>query len=194
MGIIILTTLSHRYKTVDHYSLLSVQYKDTRHLRLAQRAYHPQGVKMTQQLISVDLIDKLKRSENKPESWTDSDYEMYLEKYKKFLKLIQKNPGCRIAPTKGIDEMWHTHMLSPRAYQQDCKELFGGTLDHDGGFGAVEEERPALGKVFNATAEMWEQEYGEIYADDPILQMVDCWHDCQGRCWHACSSVSNGGE
>ena len=84
MGIIILTTLSHRYKTLDHYSLLSAQYKDTRHLRLAQRAYHPQGVKMTQQLISVDLIDKLKRSENKPESWTDSDYEMYLEKYKKF--------------------------------------------------------------------------------------------------------------
>ena len=148
---------------------------------------------MQKSIISVDLIDKLKRSEKKPESWTDSDYEMYLEKYKKFLKLIQKNPGCRIAPTKGIDEMWHTHMLSPRAYQQDCKELFGGTLDHDGGFGALEEERPALGKVFNATAEMWEQEYGEIYADDPTLQMVDCWHDCQGRCWHACSSASNGG-
>jgi len=147
---------------------------------------------MIKSIISVDLVDKAKRSEDMPEGWTDEDSKKHIARYEKFLKLIQKYPRQRFAPTRNIDKMWHLHMLAPLNYQQDCKELFGGTLDHDGGFGAIESEKAALGEVFEATAEMWKLEYGEIYADDPTLQMVDCWHDCEGRCWHACSSVSAG--
>ena len=165
-----------------------------RHLRLAQLGKPTQKDKtMTQQLIiSVDLVDKARRSEDMPEGWTEEDSKKHIARYEKFLKLIQKYPKQRFAPTKNIDKMWHLHMLSPVAYYKDCQQLFGMILDHDGGFGALEEERPALGKVFEATAEMWMLEYGEIYADNPTLQMVDCWHDCAGRCWHACSSVQGG--
>ena len=144
---------------------------------------------MTQQIISVDLIDKARRSEDMPEGWTEEDSKKHLARYEKFLRLVQKYPQHRFAPTRNIDKMWHLHMLSPVAYYNDCQKLFGMILDHDGGFGALKEERPELGKVFEATAEMWMQEYGELYTDDPVLQMVDCWHDCQGRCWHACSSI-----
>lgn len=145
-------------------------------------------------IISVDLIDKARRSEDMPEGWTDEDSKKHLERYEKFLRLIQKYPRQRFAPTSNIDKMWHLHMLSPVAYYNDCQKLFGMILDHDGGFGALETEQEELGMVFTHTADLWFQEYGEIYADNPKLRMVNCWHDCQGRCWHECSSVSNGGE
>lgn len=88
--------------------------------------------------------------------------------------------------------MWHLHMLSPRAYYEDCQRLFGCILDHDGGFGKEEAEIPILAASFERTALLWEQEYGEIYLDQhsPGNESVKCWHDCQGRCWHDCKSVA----
>ncbi|MEJ6562742.1 MAG: hypothetical protein QNL85_03440 [Euryarchaeota archaeon] len=70
--------------------------------------------------------------------------------------------------------------------------LMGTILDHDGGFGAKPEEIPELASTFNKTAKLWEDEYGEPYVDDPEGQLTDnlvnCWNDCQGRCWNACKS------
>ena len=143
-------------------------------------------------IISVDLVDKARRSEDMPTGWTDADSKKHLDRYEKFLKLVQKYPNQRIAPTSNIDKMWHLHMLSPVAYYNDCQKLFGMILDHDGGFGVLEEEKPALGAVFEDTSRMWKLEYGEAYTDNPSMAMVDCWHDCQGRCWHACSSIQGG--
>mgnify|MGYP002011597344 CR=1 FL=1 len=103
-----------------------------------------------------------------------------------------KNPSLSIAPTSDIDEIWHLHMLSPVSYYNDCMALMGTILDHDGGFGAKPDEIPELASTFNKTADMWEEEYGEPYVDDPEGQLTDslvkCWHDCQGRCWNACKS------
>lgn len=139
-------------------------------------------------IISVDLIDKAKRSDDIPEDWSDEVIKQHIERYEKFLRLIQKYPRQRFAPTQNIDKIWHLHMLSPVAYYNDCQRNFGMILDHDGGFGALEEEKSALGEVFESTSTLWLLEYDELYTDNPALQMVDCWHDCQGRCWHACSS------
>jgi hypothetical protein len=92
------------------------------------------------------------------------------------------------APTKDIDEMWHLHMLSPKAYHRDCMRLFGDILDHDGGFGKGEGEGPQLQSCFEQTARMWQEMYGEAYITCPAQEATKCWHDCVGRCWHACSS------
>ena len=144
------------------------------------------------QIVSVDLRDRAERSESFPKEWSEEKLIRSIERYEKFLKLAAKNPSLSVAPTSDIDEIWHLHMLSPVSYYNDCMALMGTILDHDGVFGAKPEEIPELASTFNKTAEMWEAEYGEPYVDNPEGQLTDdlvnCWHDCQGRCWNACKS------
>ena len=144
-------------------------------------------------LISVDLFAAAKKSPSFPEDWSDDQIRHELSRYEKFLLLAQRHPGQPLAPTKNIDEMWHMHMMNPRAYYNDCQRLFGDILDHDGGFGSNADELPVLQRTFDKTAELWKKEFSEPYvskSEDP--RMTSCWHDCQSRCWHACKSVQHG--
>jgi hypothetical protein len=86
------------------------------------------------------------------------------ERYQRFLSLKTQHPELPIAPTEIIDEMWHLHMLHPRAYYRDCMEYFGFILDHSPGYGADEATRPALERTFNRTAQLWERTFGEPYS------------------------------
>jgi hypothetical protein len=142
-------------------------------------------------MISVDLLEAARRSETFPEDWSPGKTEEALRRYEKFLRLAAKHPGMPVAPTKDIDVMWHLHMMSPRAYYEDCQRLFGSILDHDGGFGQEPSEIPILKATFEQTAALWEAEYGEPYyvaSGESTDATVKCWHDCQSRCWHACKS------
>lgn len=143
-------------------------------------------------VISVDLLAAAQRSDSFPKDWTPEKTELALLRYERFLLLAAKHPGHPVAPTRDIDEMWHLHMLSPRAYYQDCQKLFGGVLDHDGGFGKDPAEIPILKATFEETARLWHAEYGEPYLLEPSSEKTttNCWHNCSGRCWHACSSKS----
>jgi hypothetical protein len=138
--------------------------------------------------ISVDLLRAWERSETKPEGWTHADAVRALHRYEHFLRLAAAHPGMPQAPTKDIDEMWHLHMLSPKAYHRDCMRLFGDILDHDGGFGKGKGEDAQLQATFEQTSRLWQEMYGEPYVATPAQQSTKCWHDCVGRCWHACSS------
>lgn len=138
--------------------------------------------------VSLDLAAQVRRANLVPPDWSDEHLRSEVTRYLKFLLLAQLHPGVALAPTKDIDVIWHAHMLAPRAYARDCQRLFGDVLDHDGGFGSTPEELPILKQVFQQTAELWQQTYGEPYVEgarDP--RVTNCWHDCQGRCWHACS-------
>lgn len=141
-------------------------------------------------VISVDLLEAARRSDTFPKDWSPEKAQLALSRYEKFLLLAAKHKGKPVAPTRDIDEMWHLHMLSPRAYLQDCQRLFGVVLDHNGGFGKDASEIPILKATFEETARLWEAEYGEPYlsADVGGEKTTSCWHDCSGRCWHACSS------
>lgn len=145
-------------------------------------------------IISVDLIEAAKRSDTFPRDWSPERLHRALARYERFLLLVAANPGVAVSPTRDIDEMWHLHMLSPRAYYEDCSRLFGEVLDHDGGFGKEPVEVPLLQATFERTARLWEEQFGEPYLDALVETRegatVDCWHDCQSRCWHACSSKS----
>lgn len=138
--------------------------------------------------ISVDLMRAWERSENKPDGWTHVDAVRALHRYERFLRLAAAHPGIPQAPTRDIDEMWHLHMLSPKAYHHDCMRLFGDILDHDGGFGKGEGEAAQLQSCFEQTSRMWQEMYGEAYVSGIVQEATKCWHDCVGRCWHACSS------
>ncbi len=147
--------------------------------------------------ISADLIHASYRSDDFPEDWSKEQREVALGRYLKWLGLKVRHPKAKLAPTRDIDLFWHLHMLSPVAYVRDCMRLFGHVLDHDGGFGKGEGELPKLQEVFTQTATMWEAEYKEPYREDGQWMrdavLTDCWHDCTGRCWHACSSVEAAG-
>ena len=141
--------------------------------------------------VTVDLRDRAERSENFPKEWSKEKLELSIERYKKFLYLASKYPLESIAPTSDIDEIWHLHMLSPVSYYNDCMKLMGKILDHDGGFGAKEEEIPELKATFMKTAKLWEEEFGIPYVDDEQQldgELKKCWHNCQSRCWNACKS------
>lgn len=141
-------------------------------------------------IISVDLLEAARRSESFPSDWSDAKVRRALKRYEQFLLLAAKHPGLAVAPTHDIDEMWHLHMLSPRAYYRDCMALFGEVLDHDGGFGKEPSEVAPLKATFERTVQLWEAEFGEAYVEESERKVagVNCWHDCQGRCWHACQS------
>ncbi|CAN0620189.1 conserved protein of unknown function [Burkholderia multivorans] len=138
--------------------------------------------------VSTDLIRAWERSDRKIEDWTQDKARQALLRYQRFLMLVAANPGIPHAPTRDIDEMWHLHMLAPKAYHEDCMRLFGEVLDHDGGFGKEENEKAELRVAFERTAQLWLEMYGEPYVTGSSDSMIDCWHDCQGRCWHACKS------
>jgi hypothetical protein len=73
---------------------------------------------------------------------------------------------------------------------RDCQRLFGFVLDHDGGFGKDPSELPVLKDVFLKTEARWIAAFGVPYRDDGTdakTEMTNCWHDCSGRCWHACA-------
>lgn len=89
--------------------------------------------------------------------------EYVLDRYRKFLALAKRYPKERLAPTADIDEMWHLHMLMPRAYAKDCEEYFGHILDHNGGFGRKSGEVAELKRIFDRTGELWASEFGEPY-------------------------------
>lgn len=149
------------------------------------------GEKHVNSLVSIDLLEAARRSDSFPKDWTPEKVALARQRYERFLQLAAENPGRPLAPTRDIDEMWHLHMMSPRAYFEDCQRLFGRILDHDGGFGKAEHEIPILKATFEETARLWEAKYGEAYMPGaPERGTVDCWHDCQGRCWHDCKSKS----
>lgn len=142
--------------------------------------------------ISTDLLRASYRSDDFPKDWSDQQRARSLGRYQRWLGLKLANPNARLAPTRDIDLFWHLHMLSPVAYFRDFKRHFGRLIDHDGGFGKDPSEVEELKQVFEQTARLWEATYGEPYLEDSRLikdvVATDCWHDCQGRCWHACSN------
>ena len=129
-------------------------------------------------VLSVDLIERARRSSDEMAARTNEELESMLTRYRMFLKLATDHPDMPLAPTKDIDDMWHLHMLSPVAYQADCQALFGCILDHDGGFGATPEEEPELKAQFERTAQLFESTFG--------LPYVGTLGRCKGACSHRC--------
>ena len=64
--------------------------------------------------------------------WSLNDYlSICLERYVKFLNLKQKSPATFIVPCYGIDLIWHSHQLNPKAYARDTQKILGYLFPHD---------------------------------------------------------------
>jgi len=146
-------------------------------------------------VVSVDLVRAALRSEDTPKHFTEETLRDAERRYRRFLTLCMLHPTAPIAPTRDIDHMWHLHMLHPRVYQEDCQQMFGEVLDHDGGFGSEPDELPVLERAFAETAALYRAEFGEEYS---LLSgggeqarsdaMVKCTRNCVSRCQRRCKT------
>jgi hypothetical protein len=133
--------------------------------------------------ISIDVVKSAKRSECAMSNWEEAAIHAAELRYRKFLGLVSKYPDENLSPARDIDEVWHLHMLHPRAYVDDCHRIFGELLDHDGGFGNdTEQQFQDLLSVCANTAKLWEREFGEEYVSDIATQAVRCMKACRKAC------------
>jgi hypothetical protein len=132
----------------------------------------------TEQLPSLtfDYLKGARLSRGVLATLSDDEVRALAERYRRFLALKARYPRQAIAPTEIIDEMWHLHMLHPRAYHRDCTQAFGFILDHNPGFGAAGDEVDALASTFARTAERYEREFGESYSlpGQPMQNVIIC--------------------
>jgi len=135
--------------------------------------------------ISVDLVEAARRLDN--EFFRHAEVARIAEaarRYQKFLWLCQQFPEVPLAPTKDIDEMWHIHMLHPVAYYEDCMANFGAILAHDGGFGSASaDEWQELERLFDQTAQLWRNVFGESYCNtEGTAAIWKCIRACRKGC------------
>ncbi len=141
-------------------------------------------------MIDLEMV-KMKIAEPKEGiGWSEEQCEDAEIEYKRYLTLCRKfPPPCySIVPNKIMDTMWHYHILDTRAYCADSEKIFGGYFHHFPYFGIRgEEDEKNLERAFMKTKALYEQAFGESMVRSGES---DCWHDCQGRCWNECSSIS----
>ena len=98
-------------------------------------------------VVSIDLVLASYRASSFPKDWSEAKRQREAERYAKLLLLARDNRGHAHRPTRDIDQMWHLHMLHPKAYYEDCMRLFGDIFDHDGGFGAAPTRSPSFART-----------------------------------------------
>lgn len=133
--------------------------------------------------ISIDVVTSARRSDGALSNIDDEMLRAAELRYRMFLGLVAKYPEEPLSPARDIDEVWHLHMLHPRAYVEDCGRIFGDVLDHDGGFGKDSEQQyEELLALFRRTADLWKREYDEEYVSDIHTQAVHCIKACRKAC------------
>ena len=141
--------------------------------------------------ISIDIVAAAHRSGSVLSGVDEQTIHTAELRYRKFLGLAAKYPDVELSPARDIDEVWHLHMLQPRAYAEDCNRIFGVILDHDGGFGKDSEQQyQELLGIFDHTAELWSSEYSEPYVTDSQTEVVKCIKACRVACKKVGMSMS----
>ena len=138
-------------------------------------------------IASIDLsMVKMKlQDQDEGLGWTADECELAEIEYKRYLQLCMVY-GKGIVPTKRMDNMWHYHILDTIAYHSDCNEVFGFYLHHFPYFGMRgAQDAQNLENSFYVTQQKYFDLFGEPMVDNTH---TDCKHDCQNRCWHACSN------
>ena len=136
--------------------------------------------------IDLEMVKMKMALPDEGEGWTREQCDDAEVEYKRFLHLNKKFLKSAIVPTDVIDIVWHYHILDTRAYHKDSEQVFGGYFHHFPYFGLRgDDDKQNLISSFMQTQAIYEQEFGEKMLKGDHR---DCWHDCEGRCWHACSN------
>ncbi len=137
--------------------------------------------------IDLSMVKMKLQDEDEGKGWTPAECDEAEVEYKRYLTLNLRYEDKAIVPTKQMDTMWHYHILDTRAYHRDTEAVFGEYFHHFPYFGMRgDEDAENLKNSFFETVELYEAEFGESMLRNQSVA-TDCWHDCQGRCWNACS-------
>ncbi|EAQ87091.1 predicted protein [Chaetomium globosum CBS 148.51] len=93
------------------------------------------------------------------------------DRYLKFLGLMKDHPKKVFVPTLDIDLFWHTHQLSPAAYNTYCRRHVGRPVNHDDTIAACG-RRNAL----DDTKRCWALAYDELFLGGPA-EIVTLLHE-----------------
>ena len=88
-------------------------------------------------LQKVEGLDfgRLKRKLLEERGWSREHLDDAEALYRRFLALKMVYRGRFICPTDDIDAFWHAHIFDTRAYERDCRTLFGQLVPHYPYFG-----------------------------------------------------------
>ncbi len=111
--------------------------------------------------LSIDIVDHCRVCNPLFSKMDENEIRYFVGRYEKFWELCKDNPEVIIAPTKDIDEVWHTHMLRPVNYISDCDSYFGYVLDHDGYSGRADENNQDLAIGYKNLERLWLERYDE---------------------------------
>lgn len=136
--------------------------------------------------INLEMVKMKLQDKDEGQGWSQEQCDSAEIEYKRYLQLNLQYPKASIVPNKIMDTMWHYHILDTRAYCKDSERVFGGYFHHYPYFGMRgEQDKQNLLNSFEETKQM----YFDTFKESMIRgEHTDCWHDCEGRCWHACSS------
>lgn len=110
--------------------------------------------------------------------------------YKRFLLLCQKYPNEFLVPTKGIDLIWHTHILFTKQYHEDCNKIFGKYLHHTPSLGIDVD----MNQSFQKTLFLYEIEFSEkLKFSDVYMLNNECHQGC-GGCRADCGAGTDCGS
>ncbi|KAH6855531.1 hypothetical protein B0I37DRAFT_337966 [Chaetomium sp. MPI-CAGE-AT-0009] len=103
----------------------------------------------------------------------------YQDRYLKFLGLIKDHPKAVFVPTLDIDLIWHTHQLSPAAYDAYCRTHVGRPVNHDDTIAA-----PGRSTALDDTKRCWALAYHELFLGGPaevvaLLQEKSALYDAK---------------
>ncbi|HEX4693803.1 glycine-rich domain-containing protein-like [Sphingomonas sp.] len=118
--------------------------------------------------MSVDLVEAAHRARGPLAGLDRALVGELVQRYRMFLHLKSMNPDLSFAPSGLLDEVWHLHMLHPRAYSADCVAILGDILDHNPGFGTSEDEETILLDKFERTEALWKATFGTEYVDEEL--------------------------
>jgi hypothetical protein len=92
-----------------------------------------------------------------------------VQKYMRFLAIIERFPTQTVVPTLDVDLAWHTHQLCPQDYYTFTVDMTNKFIDHDD---KINEAK--LSDAFEWTSKKYQELYGEVYSE------CTCWY-CESR-------------
>ncbi len=104
-------------------------------------------------------------------NWSSERAQKASDEYRKFLKLIAKNPDSPIVPwltiegDDDLDQVWHLHILDTQRYVKDCEDIFGKFIHHDPHIAQNVSKHNSATKF---TKKLYESEFKEAYYGTPV--------------------------
>ena len=87
-----------------------------------------------------------------------------------------------LVPSAKVDEVWHSHILFTKAYEQDCKRVFGAFFHHKPT--VSEDDKAANAEAYTRMLEVYSKHFDAVPDADvwPRCTAKSCMNGCGGKC------------